>query len=157
MLQWLGCVNSTCCGCRSSSWACSFQRSLWSMSLNVILIHSAHIPPLHAYHPHISPLQWRHNERGGVPNHQSHDCLLKRLFRYRSTKTSKLRVTGLYAGNSPVNFSHKGPVTRKMVSFNDVIMTHTYHNREGWSWGINIVFVVLYQASVEQLVADYKR
>ena len=25
-------------------------------------------------------LQWRHDERDGVPNHQPHDCLLIRLF-----------------------------------------------------------------------------
>ena len=49
-----------------------------------------------------SPLQWRHNGRDGVSNHQPHDCLLNRLFRCRSKKTSKLRVTGLCAGNSPV-------------------------------------------------------
>ena len=30
------------------------------------------------------PLQWRHNERDGVSNHQPHDCLLKRLFKRRS-------------------------------------------------------------------------
>ena len=47
-------------------------------------------------------LRWRHNERDGVSNHQPHDCLLKRLFRHRSRKTSKLRVTGLCEGNSPV-------------------------------------------------------
>ena len=47
------------------------------------------------------PLQWRHNERDSVSNHQPHDCLLNRLFRRRSKKTSKLRVTGLCAGNSP--------------------------------------------------------
>ena len=47
-------------------------------------------------------LQWRHNGRDGVPNHQPHDCLLNRLFKRRSKKTSKLRVTGLCAGNSPV-------------------------------------------------------
>ena len=47
-------------------------------------------------------LQWRHNDRDGVSNHQPHDCLLNRLFRRRSKKTSKLRVTGLCAGNSPV-------------------------------------------------------
>ena len=29
-------------------------------------------------------LQWRHNGRGGVSNHQPHDCLLNRLFRCRS-------------------------------------------------------------------------
>ena len=31
----------------------------------------------------------------------AHDCFLNRLFRRRSKKTSKLRVTGLCAGNSP--------------------------------------------------------
>ena len=35
-------------------------------------------------------------------NHQSHDCILRRLFGHRSKKTSKLRVTGLCPGNSPV-------------------------------------------------------
>ena len=44
-------------------------------------------------------LRWRHNGRYSVSNHQSHDCLLNRL--RRSEKTSKLRVTGLCAGNSP--------------------------------------------------------
>ena len=47
-------------------------------------------------------LQWRHNERDGVSNHQPHDCLFNRLFRCRSKKTSKLRITGLCVGNSPV-------------------------------------------------------
>ena len=46
-------------------------------------------------------LQWRHNGRNSVSNHQLHDCLLNGLFRRRSKKTSKLRVTGLCAGNSP--------------------------------------------------------
>ena len=47
------------------------------------------------------PLLWRHNGRGTVSNHQPHHCLLNRLFRSRSKKTPKLRVTGLSAGNSP--------------------------------------------------------
>ena len=42
------------------------------------------------------PLQWRHSDRDGVSNHQPHHCLLKRLFRRRWKKTSKLRVTGLW-------------------------------------------------------------
>ena len=46
--------------------------------------------------------KWRNNGRDGVSNHQPHDCLLNRLFCRRSKKTSKLRVTGLCAGNSPV-------------------------------------------------------
>ena len=49
-----------------------------------------------------STLQWCHNWRGGVSNHQPHDCLLNCLFRRRSTKTSRLRFTGLFAGNSSV-------------------------------------------------------
>ena len=48
----------------------------------------------------------------GVSNHQPHDCLLSRLFRRGSKKTSKLRVTDLWAGNSPVN----GEFPAQMVS-----------------------------------------
>ena len=60
-----------------------------------------------------------------VSNHQPHDCLLNRLFRRRSKKTSKLRDTSLCAGNSPVTgeFPEQRPVTRKMLPFDDVIMT----------------------------------
>ena len=91
------------------------------------------------------PLPWRHNDHGGVSNHQPHGCLLNRLFRRRSKKTSKLRVTGLRAGNSPgpVNSPHKGPVTRKMVPFDDVIMpcwwsghTRSSHGIDLFLWGI---------------------
>ena len=47
-------------------------------------------------------LQWRRNERHGVSNHPHLDCLLSRLFRRTSKKTSKLRVIGLCEGNPPV-------------------------------------------------------
>ena len=69
-------------------------------------------------------LQWRHNDHDSVSNHQPHGCLLNRLFRRRSKKTSKLRGTGLCVGSSPgpVNSPHRGPVTRKMFPFDDVIM-----------------------------------
>ena len=46
--------------------------------------------------------QWRHNEHDGVSNHQPHGCFLNRLSRRSWKKTSKLRVTGLCVGNSPV-------------------------------------------------------
>ena len=46
-------------------------------------------------------LRLRHNGHDGLSNYQPHDCLLNRLFRRRSKKTSKLRDTGLCAGNSP--------------------------------------------------------
>ena len=47
-------------------------------------------------------LLWRHYGRDGISNHQPYDCLHNRLFRCRSKKISKLRVTGFCAGNSPV-------------------------------------------------------
>ena len=47
------------------------------------------------------PLQWRLNGRDCVSNHQPRECSLNRLIWCRSKKTSKLRVTGLCAGNSP--------------------------------------------------------
>ena len=59
------------------------------------------------------PLQWHHNGLDSISNHQPHDCLLKGLFRCLSKKTSKLRITGLCAGNSP----HKLPVTRTIFPF----------------------------------------
>ena len=46
-------------------------------------------------------LWWRPNGRDSDSNHQPHDCLLSRLFRRRSRKTPKLRVTGICAGNPP--------------------------------------------------------
>ena len=54
---------------------------------------------LHLYITQLLSLQWRHNVCDSVSNHQPHDCLLNRLFIRRSKKTSKLRVTGLCAGN----------------------------------------------------------
>ena len=59
-------------------------------------------------------LQWRHNGRNGVSNHQPLNCLLNRLCRRTSNKTSKHRW--------PVNSPHKGPVMRKMFPFDVVIM-----------------------------------
>ena len=53
-------------------------------------------------HFQVIPLLWRHNGRDGVSNHRRLNCLLSHLFRRRSKKTSKLRVTGLCEWNSPV-------------------------------------------------------
>ena len=59
----------------------------------------------------------------------------QRFIHMQIQKISKLRVTGLCAGNSPLTgeFPHKRPVTRKMFSFDGVIMHLTYiwysHNR----------------------------
>ena len=45
------------------------------------------------------PLQWRHNERYGVSNHQPHDCFIQP---FQAQIKEKLRVTGVCGGNSPV-------------------------------------------------------
>ena len=47
-------------------------------------------------------LQWRNNECDGISNHQPRDWLLNHLFRHWSKKKSKLLITGLCEGNSPV-------------------------------------------------------
>ena len=59
-------------------------------------------------------LQWGHTECIGVSNHRRLDCLLSRLSRRISKKTSKLRVTVRGIRRGSVDSPHKGPVTRKM-------------------------------------------
>ena len=69
-------------------------------------------------------LQWRNNGRDGVTNHHHRHCSLNRLFGSRSKKTSKLLVTGLCAGHSPVTgeFPAKMASNAEMFPFDDVIM-----------------------------------
>ena len=76
-------------------------------------------------------LQWRHNEHDGVSNHQPGDCLLNRLFRRRSKKTSKLRVTGLCVGYSPV--TGEFPTQRASHSVDSPSMVDPQWNI--WYWG----------------------
>ena len=87
-----------------------FQKLLWSLdSKNIdrhfiewqyICASSAEYGMITFVDLHIiRALRWRHNGRDSVSYHQPHDCLLNRLFRRRSKKTSKLRVTGLCVGN----------------------------------------------------------
>ena len=75
-------------------------------------------------------LQWRHNGCDGVSNHQSRDCLLNRLFRHRSKKTSKLRVTGLCEGNSPVT----GEFPAQRASNVENIFWWRHHMLSGFCW-----------------------
>ena len=83
---------------------------------------------LHIIHPvKLLSLQWRHNGREGVSNHKPRHCLFKLLFRRRSKKTPKLRVTGLCVGNSPGTgeFPAQMASNAENVSFDDVIMMAT--------------------------------
>ena len=76
-------------------------------------------------------LRWRHNGRDSVSNHQPHDCLLNRLFRRRSKKTSKLRVTGLWAENSP----ETGEFSAQMASnAENVSIWWRHHGQRSIRW-----------------------
>ena len=78
---------------------------------------------------HLHALRWRHNERDGVSNHQPRDCLLNRLFRRRSKKTSKLRVTGLGEGNSPVTDEFPA----QMASYAENVSIWWRHHGNTWA------------------------
>ena len=75
-------------------------------------------------------LRWRHNDHAGVSNHQPHGCLLNRLFRRKSKKTSKLRVTGLCAGNSPGT----GEFPAQMASYAENVSIWWRHHVVSCSW-----------------------
>ena len=70
-------------------------------------------------------------KRDGVSNHQPHDCLLSHLFRRRSMETSKLHVTGLCVGNSPVT----GKFPAQMAS----TVAKSFHLMTS-SWNMNNLF-----------------
>ena len=76
--------------------------SLWNRINQIILKYSSFSTKITMMCLINNTLQWHHNESDCVSNHQPNDCLLNRLFRHRWKKTSKLHVTGLCVGNSPV-------------------------------------------------------
>ena len=92
-------------------------------------------------------LQWRHNGHDGVWNHQRRHCLLNRVFRRRSKKTPKLRITDLCLGNSPVTgeFPAQMAITRKMFLFYDVTMKHHGSLSLLWPFGIGYPITTLWQ------------
>ena len=69
-------------------------------SLSTVYAETIH-PNCQGTEPSLDPLQWRHNGRDSVSNHEPHDCLHNCLFRRGWKKTPKLRVTGLCARSSP--------------------------------------------------------
>ena len=94
---------------------------------NTFYIHNwiySHLSALVKLHVYDLSLQWRHNGHDGVSNHQPRVCLLNRIFRRRSKKhQSSASLAFVWGINQwPVISPHKGPVTWKMVPFDDVIM-----------------------------------
>ena len=80
-------------------------------------------------------LQWRHNGRDNVSNHQPHYCFPNRLFRRRSKETSKLRVTGLCAGNSPGT----GEFPAQMASYAENVSIWWSHHEAKYEMWIGFV------------------
>ena len=87
-------------------------------------------------------VQWRHNGRDNVSNHQPHDCLLNRLLRRRSKKASKLRVTCFCAGNSPGT----GEFPAQMASNAENISIWWRHHltSKSWSWCVRYSLTIPY-------------
>ena len=91
---------------------------------------------------HRYALLWCHNGHNGVSNNQPHDCLLNRLFKRRSKKTSKLRVTGLCAGNSPVTGEFPAQMTSNVENISIWWRLHglmsiqlPWHHCQNWTAG----------------------
>ena len=101
----------------------------------------------------IAPSQWHHNEHDSVSNHQPYDCLLDCLFRRRSKKTSKLRVTGLCVGNSPVT----GEFPAQMANnAENVSIWWRHHPFPKWhcSSPITVVFIINHMVGVPVSYVD---
>ena len=85
----------------------------------------------------LQPLRWRHNGRDGVSNHHPHNGLLNFLFRHSSKKRSKLRVTGLWVGNSPVT----GEFPAQRASNTTFFFIWWCHHEPLWPSDANLVII----------------
>ena len=75
-------------------------------------------------HGHVGSLQWRHNERDGV-SITSLTIVYSTVYSgvdQRKHQNSESLAFVREINRWPVNSPHKGPVTRKMFPFEDVIM-----------------------------------
>ena len=84
--------------------------------------------------------QWNHNECDSFSNHQRLHCLLNRLFRFRSKKTSKLCLNGLCEGNSQV--TGEFPIQKASNMENVSIWWH-HHEQNGHHSTDNIFKCIL--------------
>ena len=72
-------------------------------------------------------LHWRHYDYDSVSNHQPHGCLLNRLLRPRSKKTSKLPVTGPLCGE----FTGTGEFPAQRASYAENVSIWWRHHGAG--------------------------
>ena len=91
-------------------------------------------------HAPLMILQWRHNECDGVSNYRHLDGLLYHLFRCRSKKTSKFRVTGLSEENSPVTCEFP---SQRAYNTENVSIWWRHHGSRFWCafWGYGLRFI----------------
>ena len=96
--------------------SCMTEKIFYGENLLKLHVHG-HLPNI----PLITATSWW--ARGGLKS-PAYIFLLHRLFRRRSTKAVKLRVTGVCEGNSPVTgvFPAQRASKAENVSFDDVIM-----------------------------------
>ena len=107
----------------------SFMNPMYMLSIHCLVIFNDEFDLFHV------SLRWRHNDHAGVSNHQPPGCLLNRLFRRKSKKTSKLRVTGLCAGNSPGT----GEFSAQMASYAENVSIWWRHHVPYWNVNIHLV------------------
>ena len=109
-------------------------------------------PQMSNRYQHKLALQWRHNDHDGVSNHQPHGCLLNRLFRRRSKKTSKLRVTSLCVGigefpTQRISYVENVSIWWHHHGYNRVPLWHAQFNailhrvQYGLKWNIRVSFI----------------
>ena len=119
--QWKGSLTFAHCVCLRAY----FQ--LISTYIFRMIIHMT-IINIMSHFPAPQSLQWPRNGRDGVSNHQPHHCLLNRLFRQSSKKTSKLRVTGLCVRNSPVTGEFPAQISSNAKNVSIWWRHHDGHN-----------------------------
>ena len=105
-------------------WHLYIESGPWGRQLHVLFSQSFWLEGI------VIPLQWHHNERNGISNHQPHDFLLNCLLRHRSKKTSKLCVTGLCEVNWPVT----GEFLLQRASNVENVSNWWHHHAASYGW-----------------------
>ena len=75
------------------------------------------------------PLQWRHNERNGISNHQPLTIVYSTVYSGADQRNHQNSVSLAFVQGIPkwrMNSPHKWPETREMFSLDDVIMRDQY-------------------------------
>ena len=113
----------------------NFHESLWLNAIVIFISLSNSFQQL----LRIS-LLWRHSGRECVSNYRRLDCILNRLFRRRWKETSKLCVTGLCEGNSPVTSEFPSQSSNKAEN---VSIWWRHHDYASHVCGINTVQMLI--------------